>query len=426
MAYASYRGNLDRQVDDWSTEFDAALLAKSVSFFGEQVQRHVNRLPGPDPIDWLRDTLNTSLQRHRWVLGVDHTPVRLWCDFVDHNGINACAFQHEELFTIAIHRPAVAGLQQIFSEILRRSEIYPEAGPREEPKPLSADTPISIPPAPDSDETEKANAVEAGVPTSMPASPQRFQFATFVHRLALDLLYFHELHHVLLGHVGYLQNRFGPCAIFEVPQSHDIPIKDRVPRKTIEFTADFMAGASIADCLASHSFAMAGRVEVVEDPEGQLARDSKLAELILFASGVLFSTLESQLVSQGLQDTPGYPISETRWFSVLRGMERRLGGIGHPLVDLLYDKALPDALRSIHLAMSQTGFKDPLFDTIFQSKHRRHEAVDDLASMESNLFEMIEQTKSCAVQADDLCTEDLLGPESVSTDTLDSLDNLGT
>jgi hypothetical protein len=385
---------------DLSAAFDQAMTARSKYLYGQPVHRHIDSIGGSDPIGWLRDTLNDSIQKHSFRSAGTNESVDVWLDFVDAKDVNACVFRHEKMHCIAVHRLTASGMLQMFGEILTRSAVFPETGGLERIGPATATSPIHCPPS--GRVGPLVSVVEAGIAAALPADPQRFQLATFLQRLSLDLIYFHELSHLLLGHVGDAEVRFGPCGLFEVP--NNLAAAASVDR---EFVADFSAGLALADCLAKHRFTAAGKVGTVEDSEDQRARDLKLAELLMFSVGVTFSMFESQLVRQGMRGAKGYPLSETRWFSVLRGFERRLVTLRHPISNDLFIQLLGKVFSSLHQAMDESGYNDPLFHEIFFDKDRRNQAIDAMVELESNIQATIDLTKAHAIFGDVLRKPDI-------------------
>lgn len=375
---------------DFSDSFERALDKLSPRFYKRQVKRHHGPLPDQDPIKWLRSTFNASLAP----LGLRHfatqQPVALWFDFIDEKSINACAFRDENLYCIAFHHLTVSGMLQIFGELLTHSDVFSEGDAK-----ATAPTTDDLAAVYSADSKDfKVRVADLGVATTMPSNENRFRLATFLQRLALDLLYFHELNHLMLGHVGYSELRFGPCALFEVAGATG---PAHVAQIELEFAADFCAGAALADCIAEHSFASAGKVARSQDPAICHQETLKLMELVLFAAAVTFVQFESQLLAQSLRGIAGYPLSETRWFSVLRGIERRLAKTHPHLAQELVPTVVPRVFQSLNAAFSESNLRDPLFAPIFVDKGRRDDAIDQMTILEGGLWESLETTREHAL-----------------------------
>jgi hypothetical protein len=378
---------------DRSSQFDEALEALSSTLFGHRVTRHQSSILDTDPLQWLRQRANAALTQLRLQSYSTHENANIWFDFINEPTVNACVFRHGSLHCIAVHHITVAGMMQIFSELLTRSDVFPETGDLNNldfamPTDLNH---IGVAAGP---KEATVKGADLGLPISMPNGDRRYQLVTFLQRLSLDLIYFHELNHIMLGHLGHSELRFGPCALFEVP--HD-KLSSRSANADLEFAADFSAGAALGDCILNHSFATAGRVAASLDEEVRRKETLKLAETVLFAAGVTFVQFEAQLLANGLKGIPDYPLSETRWFSVLRGMERRITKHDAPFASDLINIVLPRTFKSLNTAFSESNCNDPLFGPIFTDENRRRDAIDNMLEFERALWDTINGTKQHAL-----------------------------
>ncbi len=378
---------------NWATKFSDVLNCRSTSLFGKQVERHESGLPEFDPFDWLRDTVNSELQRHQWIQKDTGNPVEIWFDFASHSDINACAFRDKDLYFISVNHIVLSGMTQLISEVLRRTDIFPKHGKPERLEKATRESPIELPSAAAPNE-HAILAAKAGIATVLPSDPARFQLCLFASRICLDLLYFHELNHILLGHVRHCEHRFGPTVLFEAPTNGTECV---ATTKEFEYVADRVAGTALARCLLSRKFTISGEVEEETD-EKKDQLDRELTSVVLFAVGMFFASIESQLLRDEIAGMPQYPYSETRWMSVLRGFEIEFEEQDHPLVDDVFTSVFEDALRNIMIAVTESGYRDSLFGPAFVDRDRRSRACDQLVLLDEAFGETIEATRDFGVE----------------------------
>jgi hypothetical protein len=138
-------------------------------------------------------------------------PIHL--DFVANPCINAWAFAYKGEYFIAIPQGTVEGIALLFERVLSDRRLWPDLGNG----PLQTD-------------------------------PIRREFCDALVELALIFLFFHELHHILNGHVGYESAKHGSPFLAELGLAPRSP-EEAIDRQMLEVDADICAAGSCVDAV---------------------------------------------------------------------------------------------------------------------------------------------------------------------------------
>lgn len=156
-------------------------------------------------------------------------PGRIHLDFVVNRTVNAFAFKSEDRYFIALTTGTVFMLELLFMRMLSDSRLFPDIG--------DANTETSdLPPLtcciPNADEMFRA-----GHKSATPKTEPRHAYAIMLFEQAVLFLIGHEIAHITLGHVDYLQSKVGIGLLSEL--GWDGPAEgDLVERQCMEAQAD--------------------------------------------------------------------------------------------------------------------------------------------------------------------------------------------
>ncbi len=150
-------------------------------------------------------------------------------DFIYNENINAVAFKSENQYFIGLTTGTIYMLELVIMRMLSDSRLFDTIGnPSEEAK----DLPPLIGYAPKAEQMNKA-----GLRPKPPRTKPRLDYAGHLNDQALLFLIGHELAHITLGHVDYLQSRAGTAFVTEM--GWNAPDEERlIERQCLEAQAD--------------------------------------------------------------------------------------------------------------------------------------------------------------------------------------------
>ena len=129
-------------------------------------------------------------------------------DFVLNGDINAYAFKSKGRYFIGLNTGAIYMLQLVFMRMLADSRLFPVTGNASEEAndlpPLTGYVP------------QAQQMYEAGLIARPPKTKPRKSYATHLFDHAILFLVGHEIAHITLGHVDYLQSKTGTALIAEM------------------------------------------------------------------------------------------------------------------------------------------------------------------------------------------------------------------
>ncbi len=157
-------------------------------------------------------------------------------DLINNKGLNAIASRCDGVYLIGFYHGAVRNLQAFFTMALSSPEILPQIGePKRETRWLRSLSECSW-----VDPLEQVIAhaqTFAAPPPDFPLDPARKVYAHRLAILALDFLFFHELGHLINGHLEYLDQAGVGCALAEVRMSRSAGVSD-LDYHALEINAD--------------------------------------------------------------------------------------------------------------------------------------------------------------------------------------------
>ncbi|MBC8113381.1 MAG: hypothetical protein H7062_03320 [Candidatus Saccharimonas sp.] len=147
--------------------------------------------------------------------------------------------------------------------------------------------------------------------------------ASVIWRMALEFLLYHELQHILVGHVGFTRERLGLHAL---PELYSVMGIDQQTLWCMEYSADLFSALTVADDVLTRQFAVTGGQSFATDTEV----DRSL--LFLTAVGVAMVLCEFEARDNSGADVEGrtHPPVWTRYVTVIDAMTRRFDERGGP------------------------------------------------------------------------------------------------
>jgi len=150
-------------------------------------------------------------------------------DFVFNGDINAYAFKSDGRYFIGLNTGAIYMLELVFMRMLADSRLFPFTGnPSEEANdlpPLAGYVP------------QAQQMYEAGLIAKPPKTNPRSSYATHLFDHSLLFLMGHEIAHITLGHVDYLQSKTEAALIAEMDWNQT-DAEGLIERQSIEAQAD--------------------------------------------------------------------------------------------------------------------------------------------------------------------------------------------
>lgn len=155
-------------------------------------------------------------------------------DFVRNRRVNACATTDGGFNLIAFNVGAPVAFLKLYETLLSNPHILPDVGDPSKDPAWQAD--LSTTDLQDGD----ANIFPAGV-DRITSDPTRAAFIHHCTQFAMDFIYWHEVFHVLCGHVGYCARRSGQAV--GLPELEGRPDMSAATSQALELEADLNAAA---------------------------------------------------------------------------------------------------------------------------------------------------------------------------------------
>jgi len=171
-------------------------------------------------------------------------------------------------FLIAVHSGLLQALMNVFARMAHHPAMYRDPSP--------------------SGKHERNDLFE-NVPFASAADGEML-LATLLYRLAVEFLFYHELHHVIVGHAGYMRHTRHGLRMFE---SGAIIGLDRGRQRPMEYTADLFASKSLYDSIQRRRLALFTPQSLEGLEDHHLMYAGVLAFLTLFCTLQLHDPTES-------------------------------------------------------------------------------------------------------------------------------------
>lgn len=150
-------------------------------------------------------------------------------DFIYNENINAVTFKAEDRYFIGLTTGTIYMLELVIMRMLSDSRLFDTIGnPSEE----ASDLPPLIGYAPKAEQMNKA-----GLRPKRPKTKPRLDYAGYLNDQALLFLVGHEIAHITLGHVDYMQSRAGTAFVAEMGWNASDP-DGLIERQCLEVQAD--------------------------------------------------------------------------------------------------------------------------------------------------------------------------------------------
>jgi hypothetical protein len=281
------------------------------------------------------DRFSAPLHGNRWILAHDATPTSIVFGVTHDEEFNAFAFLSANQHCIAFNHSVFPTLLQVFCELTAQATFLPMIG---------NSTVTSFPALKTVSKSTTGDLLWEGMvlPKLLPQDPERLQYTFILYRLALEFLFFHELHHVLGGHISYIGNQYAMSALLEIRQRDPLSFKDR---RCMEWAADFFAAKSLADSCLSRRFMTINPSQIPNTPEFT----ETIFYLALIAVTVLFCVFE---IWEGTPDD-NYPTVLTRYSTVVDMFSRPLEHENRTLWER-WEYVAGSALGDLRVAIRQT------------------------------------------------------------------------
>jgi len=312
----------------------------------------------PSPRQFLLERLRKSLNKHSWQ-GPKGDPVEI------HVGVISSARPEVTALTTRIHDIYFIGIMEpVFSaiiEIIIALTGHMTFGDERE-------TEVRSLPAEEAEEGTKGKAVRAtlyGVPRpeKMKISDGHLVFASFLQRFAIEFLYYHELQHILLGHLGRREIRHSSPTLVERAASTS---RKQSEDRAMEFYADFGAASTMAHCCMNNSFVLCPSSLI---PHDQLSTQS-FAEHLLMSLLVVYIVFEAH---EQRKESPSasYPAVAVRALTAVEAFAKQFKA-GTQSQNLDMNSVWEGAIANVFLGLSRSGYKNPILSWFSEIKDIDH------------------------------------------------------
>jgi|GEM_PF-2377103 len=147
--------------------------------------------------------------------------------------------------------------------------------------------------------------------------------AGVIWRMAIEFIMYHELHHLLAGHVGFAREQLKLRAL---PELHAVEGLDQQVMWSMEYTADLFAALTVTDDVVQRQFAVhAGRTL-----SARAFEDKSLCYLAAVGVALVLCEFEERDVTKHASGQRSHPPVWTRYVTVIDGMRRRFDASGSP------------------------------------------------------------------------------------------------
>jgi hypothetical protein len=163
--------------------------------------------------------------------------------------------------------------------------------------------------------------------------------ATLLYRLSVEFLFYHELHHVLLGHVGLVRHMRRAARMVESGATRDVSEEQQ---RSMEYVADLFASKTLYDSIRRRRFSLLTSQSIDGLSDHHLAYAGTLAILTLFCTFQLDDRSEHA----------AYPPLGVRTLTFIDHWTRASQG-GESMKRDLWDHVASTALRTVRTAFSE-------------------------------------------------------------------------
>lgn len=272
----------------------------------------------------------------QWRRRIDGSPIQGHFAVIDQ--VSPTAFSIEvssEHFLIAIHSGLLKVLMNVFGRMAHHPAIWGE----------------SI----QSNKHIRHDLFESTPFSSSQEGPMLL--ATLLYRLTIEFLFYHELHHVLLGHVGFVRRVRHGARMVESEATSDV---SEVHQRSMEYIADLFASKTLCDSIKRRRFSLLTPQSLDGLADHHLMYAGTLAFLTLFCTFQLYDRSEHA----------AYPPLNVRTLTFVDYWTRASQG-GESMKRDLWDRVASTAIRTV-----QTVFSELYDDVALLSFGDDEEAID--------------------------------------------------
>ncbi|MCQ6959569.1 hypothetical protein [Mucilaginibacter aquariorum] len=153
------------------------------------------------------------------------------CDFIDNDSLNACVGKDINKFYLGINIGCLFLIEDMFSKIMATRSFAPNIGSVKN----ETDTPKFL----NLIIVDGAISFDVAGYTPVYANdPNRLQFGKILTSTVMNFLIFHEIGHIVRGHIGYLFNKHNELNLYEVRHNKGLSPLNSL---TMEMDADSFA-----------------------------------------------------------------------------------------------------------------------------------------------------------------------------------------
>ncbi len=315
-----------------------------------------DEVPGiGSPLADLSQKLGAVLGGLQWTSQVNGQTLCVEFQLVRHPDIGAFVFSHKDTVYIVFHHLLFSVLLDLFNRIVDHLPLqdYDEElvnGPQMPLEQLVQDETVIEDQSLDLDVT----AATLGLASYYPRSHERLSLAVKLQVLALEFLFWHEINHLICGHLGFYE-KAGDLSVIEEGRP---PIADSSASQAMEYMADLFTAVSFVEMIKSRRFVLIPP-EVfgqTTDSNRTLIYGLTIAVTTLFA---LFHSHEQQDHGDRALVDPNYPTVFTRYVTVVDMLTRGLDGWSDQSSQQ-WAKTASQALQDLRVATRSAGL-DPVF-----------------------------------------------------------------
>jgi hypothetical protein len=224
----------------------------------------------PPPI---RNLITLSRAMAKQIIDAQKMAVVVHFDYIDSEAFNALAMRsstRNDLYYVGINLGVVPHLYDLFGRAMSHPDILPHVGNASKEVPGDCSRPF----------------------TRSPLDENRDRHCAFFFTDAIIFLLFHELTHIVRGHLGFLQNR-GASALYA---EHDAARVDRIPARVcqaLEIDADLYGATKGALIRLKETYSGRWRHEITGLLDSPFDNPAGYIEMWGFSVGLFFRYLES-------------------------------------------------------------------------------------------------------------------------------------
>jgi hypothetical protein len=303
------------------------------------------------------------LSANPWKQLDDNAPVTVQFAIIDRDDPNAFVVEADShIYLVAFHSGLLKSLMNVFARAAHHDVMFKEV---ESPGP-SQHLPL-LEPSPHAS-----------------SDPNRMLLATLLYRLALEFLFYHELHHLILGHAGYVSKR----TRLRLNESGKAALLDPLGQRPMEYAADFWAAKTLYDSILGRRF-------VTLTPKSLEGLDT---HHLLYAAVLAFTTLFAALQYFDPQDVPTYPTMGARSLTFIHDWTRRIDN-DKPIPPNLWGHASTTALHAVRVAFTECYGAVGLMD-FTEDDDAIDRAYDEITELAGQATAMSRAWKDCAVRTE--------------------------